>query len=79
MFNKSTFLSVFTQIVLIVALLFFTMPAFGQRHSSSRPNYGGGKHTTSHGGHYQAEQNSHHKGGHYKNPKTANHYGKHKQ
>jgi hypothetical protein len=79
MFNKSRLLSVFAQIVLIVALLFFSMPAFGQRHSSSRPSYGGGKHTTSHGGHYQGEQNSHHKGGHYKNPKTANQYGKHKQ
>lgn len=64
---------------LIVALLFFITPAFGQRHSSTRPNYGGGKHTTSHGGHYQGEQNSHHRGGHYKNPRTANHYGKHKQ
>jgi hypothetical protein len=68
---------------LIVALLLFITPVFGQRHgsgrSSSRPNYGGGKHTESHGGHYQGEQNSHHKGGRYKNPKTADQYGKHNQ
>lgn len=64
---------------LFFAFLLFITPAFGQRHSSSRPTYGGGKHTKSHGGHYQGEQNSHHKGGHYKNPKTADEYGRHKQ
>ncbi len=63
---------------LVVALLLFITPAFGQRHSSARPNYGGGKHTKSHGGHYQGEQNSHHKGGHYKNPKANDQYGRHK-
>jgi hypothetical protein len=64
---------------LIVALLLFITPIFAQHHSSSRPNYGGGKHTKSHGGHYQGERNSHHKGGHYKNPRTADQYGRHKQ
>ncbi len=56
--------------------------AFGsveaQHHSNSRPNYGGGKHSKSHGGHYQGQQNSHHKGGHYKNPRTSDQYGRHK-
>ena len=60
------------------SLSFTTVPAFAQRSHSSRPYYGGGKHTESHGGHYQGEQNSHHKGGHYKNPKTSDRYGKHK-
>ena len=46
--------------------------------SASRPYYGGGHHTTAHGGHYPGSVNSHHKGGHYANPRTNNHYGKHK-
>jgi hypothetical protein len=48
-------------------------------HSSSRPYYGGGKHTGSHGGHYSGGSGgSSHKGGHYQNPRTNNEYGKHK-
>jgi hypothetical protein len=47
-------------------------------HYSSRIYYGGGHHTTSHGGYYKGGQGSSHKGGHYKNPKTNNHYGRHK-
>src|SRR5207302_8158600 len=52
----------------------------GQRVSSSasRPYYGGGHHTKSHGGKYQGSVNSHHKRGHYNNPRTDNRYGKHK-
>ena len=45
---------------------------------SSRPYYGGGHHTTSHGGHYSSGKGSSHKGGHYKNARTGNHYGRHK-
>jgi hypothetical protein len=45
---------------------------------TNRPYYGGGQHTTSHGGHYLGETNTHHKGGHYSNPKTINRYGVHK-
>ena len=49
------------------------------RHSSaSRPYYGGGKHTTSHGGQYPGATNSHHKHGHYNNWRTGNRYGIHK-
>jgi hypothetical protein len=49
------------------------------RHSSaSRPYYGGGKHTTSHGGQYPGATNSHHRNGHYQNWRTANRYGVHK-
>jgi hypothetical protein len=49
------------------------------RHSSaSRPYYGGGKHTTSHGGRYPGETNSHHKNGHYNNWRSGDRYGVHK-
>jgi hypothetical protein len=49
------------------------------RHSSaSRPYYGGGKHTTSHGGQYRGATNSHHKNGHYNNWRSGNRYGVHK-
>ena len=47
--------------------------------SSSGPEYGGGRHTESHGGTYQnAESGSSHKGGTYTNPNTNNQYGTHK-
>jgi hypothetical protein len=66
----------------IAAFAICSFLAFGsveaQHHSHSRPNYGGGKHNKSHGGHYQGQRNSHHKGGHYKNPKTSDQYGRHK-
>jgi hypothetical protein len=65
-----------------VVLFICSLLAFGsvqaQHGHSSRPHYGGGKHSKSHGGHYQGQQNSHHKGGHYKNPRMQNHYGRHK-
>lgn len=45
----------------------------------SRPHYGGGHHTSSHGGHYSGGSGgSSHKGGHYINTKTGNRYGTHK-
>jgi hypothetical protein len=65
----------------VLVLSFILMaPAFGQRHSSkgSRPYYGGGRHSKSHGGTYPRSTNSHHKGGHYRNPRTNNRYGHHK-
>jgi len=65
----------------IAAFALCSLLAFGSaeaQHHGSRPNYGGGKHSKSHGGHYQGQQNSHHKGGHYKNPKTSDQYGRHK-
>jgi hypothetical protein len=46
--------------------------------SASRPYYGGGKHTTSHGGQYPGAINSHHRNGHYQNWRSANRYGVHK-
>jgi hypothetical protein len=44
---------------------------------SSRLYYGGGKHTSSHGGTYVGGYGSSHKGGHYIGP-YGHHYGKHK-
>ena len=45
--------------------------------SASRPYYGGGKHTASHGGTYRAGGSSH-KGGHYTSAIGSHHYGRHK-
>jgi hypothetical protein len=51
---------------------------FSTAHAK-RPYYGGGHHTSSHGGHYAGSTGgSSHKGGHYKNFRTGNHYGRHK-
>ncbi len=47
-------------------------------HGGGRANYGGGKHSSSHDGHYQGGSGSSHKGGTYKNSKTSDQYGKHK-
>jgi hypothetical protein len=46
--------------------------------AATRPNYGGGHHTTPHGGNYSGETNAHHKNGHYRNWRSANLYGVHK-
>ena len=47
-------------------------------YSSGRVYYGGGRHTTSHGGHYAGGHGPSHKGGRYKNVRTGNRYGRHK-
>ena len=49
-----------------------------RRSSASRPYYGGGKHTASHGGQYPGATNSHHRNGHYNNWRSGNRYGVHK-
>jgi hypothetical protein len=41
-------------------------------------SYGGGAHTSSHGGHYSGGVGSSHRGGSYVNPNTGNAYGTHK-
>jgi hypothetical protein len=47
--------------------------------SAGRPYYGGGNHTTSHGGSYPGSVNSSHKYGHYRSPVTGTRtYGRHK-
>lgn len=49
----------------------------GGRSSAPRPYYGGGTHTTSHGGTYIGGNGSSHKGGTYSNPSSNNRYGIH--
>ena len=74
----------------LLFLAFVGTPAFSQRsHSSgsrssysrsstsSRPYYGGGHHTESHGGSYGVSGSSH-KGGHYTSSTGSHHYGRHK-
>jgi hypothetical protein len=66
---------------ILAILLICSIGLRAQHHGSnsgSRPYYGGGHHTESHGGHYQGATNSHHKGGHYVNPRTSDHYGRQK-
>jgi len=50
--------------------------ARGSRYA--RPHYGGGKHTSSHGGKYINGQGQSHKGGKYRNPSGVPVYGTHK-
>jgi hypothetical protein len=58
--------------------VFLLAPALFAK-GSSRPFYGGGRHTTSHGGTFRgAGPGSSHKGGKYRNPRTADRYGQHK-
>jgi hypothetical protein len=53
-------------------------PVFAK--GGGRANYGGGKHTSSHGGHYKGVSGgSSHKGGTYSSPRGGNDYGKHKK
>jgi hypothetical protein len=62
-----------------VMLLAFTISADarGGGHGG-RASYGGGHHTTSHGGTYMGSSGSSHKGGSYRNYSTGNQYGTHK-
>lgn len=46
--------------------------------SAGRPYYGGGHHTTSHGGKYPGATNPHHQNGHYNKWRSDNRYGVHK-
>ena len=46
-------------------------------YASSEPHYGGGHHTSSHGGSYGVRGSSH-KGGHYTSRTGSHHYGTHK-
>jgi len=63
-------------VITAVAVALLVAP-LAQAHS--RTYYGGGHHTSSHGGHYSdAHSGSSHKGGHYHNARTSNHYGRHR-
>ncbi|WP_149425960.1 hypothetical protein [Oryzomicrobium terrae] len=67
-------------LALIAAVTFALPPStvWAKGGSGGRPHYGGGSHTTSHGGHYAGGKGSSHKGGAYKNTSSRNQYGKHK-
>lgn len=68
-------------LVLMLGLATAVGPALAKGSStktSSRMFYGGGHHTTSHGGKYIGGHGASHKGGKYANPKTSNQYGRHK-
>lgn len=63
--------------VLLFALSFAYLPAQAKGKGGG-PHYGGGKHSSSHGGNYAGGKGSSHKNGSYKNNKTGDQYGKHK-
>ena len=63
------------KLILTLLLGFLISFSFSQ---TKHPCYGGGKHTTSHGGSYSGGKGSSHKGGHYVNSKTSSTYGTHK-
>ena len=65
-------------ILSLVGFLFAGLDNAEARSSGGRPYYGGGHHSSSHGGSYSGGHGSSHKGGHYKNPRTGNRYGRHK-
>jgi len=64
--------------ILVTAMAIAVLAApLAQAHS--RTYYGGGHHTSSHGGHYSgAHSGSSHKGVQYRNARTGNHYGRHR-
>jgi hypothetical protein len=64
--------------ILAVAGLSSSAFARGGGHGGGRVSYGGGVHTSSHGGHYSGGVGSSHRGGSYVNPNTGNAYGTHK-
>jgi hypothetical protein len=47
------------------------------RSSNARPYYGGGRHTSSHGGSYGVTGSTH-RSGHYTSTTGSHHYGRHK-
>jgi len=69
-----------TMMTVTCAVLFaFSAPAYSKGSKGGpRPSYGGGHHTTSHGGHYAGGRGRSHKGGHYTNSASGGRYGKHK-
>jgi len=63
-------------IILLFAFACIAATGFAQKR---HPYYGGGHHTTSHGGYYSGGSGSTHRGGHYVNSHTYNTYGRHKK
>jgi hypothetical protein len=44
----------------------------------ARPYYGGGRHKSSHGGHFSGHGGSSHRGGHYTSRSGSHQYGRHR-
>ena len=64
--------------IFVVALLCSTTLAEARGgHGGFRVSYGGGHHTSSHGGTFAGASGSSHKGGQYRNVNTGNRYGTH--
>lgn len=64
---------------LLIAATLVALLAVPVAEARTRTYYGGGHHTSSHGGHYSgAYRGSSHKGGHYRNARTSHHYGRHR-
>lgn len=68
-------LGLFAGLVMLVALN-EQAAARGGSHGG-RVSYGGGHHTSSHGGSYSGASGSSHRGGSYVNSNTGNRYGTH--
>lgn len=67
-----------TSLALVLTAAIASYAPMALAKGSSRVSYGGGHHTSSHGGTYKGGQGSSHRGGEYKNTRTSNSYGKHK-
>lgn len=72
-------------LLIIWSILDFSFPADANArggghgsHSGGRISYGGGHHTTSHGGAFVGGSGSSHRGGTYSNPASGKQYGTHK-
>src|SRR4051812_22181590 len=74
---KETTMKILPQILIALCVLLF-VGGVNAKGKSGGPHYGGGKHTSSHGGSYPGGKGRSHKDGSYKNNKTNDQYGKHK-
>jgi len=65
---------------LLVSLVLATVcdSSWAKGSYGGRVYYGGGKHSSSHGGYYAGGSGSSHRGGKYGNPSSGNRYGRHK-
>ena len=75
MVRKSILVSIAAGAVLIAGL---SNAADARGFRSGRHYYGGGHHTSSHGGRFISGRGSSHKGGHYSHPTHGRRYGRHR-
>jgi hypothetical protein len=66
-----------TPLGIAAAMLVLIWTANADARGGSRVSYGGGHHTTSHGGTFVGGFGSSHRGGSYRNFRTGNQYGTH--